>query len=149
VIPREAVMAVVVTYHPDAGIAARVGKLASQDERNIQKRFLVEAFAERPLMGAGFGSTARYLRSYERPWTSCELTYHQMLFNLGIVGTALLAAFCSLLLGAYSNRYFGSFDLLFFAGLLPFLATFTGGFAASAPAPAASAVPVRSPVEAA
>ena len=41
---------------------------------------------------------------------------------------ALLVAFCSLLIGAYSNRYFGSFDLLFFAGLLPYLATFNHGF---------------------
>ncbi len=135
---------------------------SAQDERTIQRRYLVEAFAERPLLGAGFGSTAQYLRNYERPWTGYELTYHQLLFNLGIVGTALLvalvaahvvmvlwllrrhpegsavpfallAAYLSLLLGAYSNRYFGSFDLLFFAGLLPFLATFTGGFASSAP----------------
>lgn len=134
----------------------------AQDERTIQKSYLVEAFAETPWFGSGFGSTARYLRDYERPWAGYELTYHQMLFNLGVVGTALLGglvvaylamvvhllrrnpegsavpfallvAFCSLLLGATSNRYFGSFDLLFFVGLLPFLASFRSGFAPWAP----------------
>lgn len=134
----------------------------AQDERTIQKSFLVEAFAQAPWFGSGFGSTARYLRDYERPWAGYELTYHQLLFNLGVVGTALLGglvvaylamvvrllrrhpegsavpfallvAFCSLLIGAYSNRYFGSFDLLFFVGLLPFLASFRSGFAPWAP----------------
>lgn len=138
----------------------------AQDERTIQKSYLVEAFAEAPWFGSGFGSTARYLRDYERPWAGYELTYHQMLFNLGVVGTALLGglvaaylamvvrllrrhpdgsavpfallvAFCSLLIGAYSNRYFGSFDLLFFVGLLPFLSSFRSGFAPWAPREAA------------
>jgi hypothetical protein len=41
---------------------------------------------------------------------------------------ALLVAYCSFFIGAYSNRYFGSFGLLFFVGLLPFLSTFQFGF---------------------
>ena len=133
---------------------------SAQDERSIQQGYLQEAFAEAPVMGMGFGSTARYLRDYERPWTGYELTYFQMLFNLGVVGVALvgglfaayfvgvvrilrrfpegsavpfglLVAFCSLLLGGYTNRYFGSFDLLFFLGFLPFLSTFGDGFGSS------------------
>lgn len=131
---------------------------SAQDERSIQKPWLIEGFAESPWIGAGFGSAVRYLRDYGRPWTGYELTYFQMLFNLGMLGTALLVglvvayawrviatmrrrpegsavpfallvAFASLLLGAYSNRYFGSFDLLFFVGFLPFLATFEDGYA--------------------
>ena len=133
---------------------------SAQDERTIQMPYLLEAFADAPAMGMGYGSTARYLRDYERPWTGYELTYYQMLFNIGIVGVALvgglfaayfvrvvrvlrhfpegsavpfglLVAFCSQLLGGYTNRYFGSFDLLFFVGLLPFLSTFGAGFGPS------------------
>ena len=133
---------------------------SAQDERSIQQSYLQEAFADAPVMGLGFGSTARYLRDYERPWTGYELTYYQMLFNLGLVGVAfvgglfagyfvivvrilrrfpegsavpfgLLVAFCSLLFGGYTNRYFGSFDLLFFVGLLPFLSTFGSGYGPS------------------
>ena len=86
-----------------------------------------------------------------------ELTYYQMLFNLGAVGMtvlgalfavyltavvrllrqfkdgsaipfALLVGFCSLVVGAYADPYFGGFDSLFFAGLLPYLSTFQHGF---------------------
>ncbi len=134
---------------------------SSQDERSIQKGYLLDAFAERPLLGSGFGAFAGYLRSYERPWTY-ELTYHRMLFNLGLVGTAVVAgihlmyfglvasvlrrfpagsasafslivALVALLIGAWSNPYLGSFDFLFFLGLLPYLSTFTDGFAAGRP----------------
>lgn len=123
------------------------------DERTIQKPYLIQGFAESPMLGSGFGAAAGYLRDWERPWAGYELTYYQMLFNLGAIGMGamlalfgtyfvlvirrfhrapdgtavpfgLLVAFVSLLLGAYSNRYFGSFDLLFFAGLLPYLASF-------------------------
>jgi hypothetical protein len=52
----------------------------------------------------------------------------------GAIPFALLLAVLSLLLGAYSNRYFGSFDYLFFVGILPYLATFTRGFDESGPA---------------
>ncbi len=129
---------------------------SSEDERTIQKPYLIDAFMESPVLGSGFGAYAGYTRSDERPWTY-ELTYHQMLFNLGTAGVTvlgllfslyfarvvrllrhfnngsaipfgLLVAFCSLLVGAYSNPYFGSFDFLFFAGLLPYLSTFEHGF---------------------
>jgi hypothetical protein len=129
---------------------------SSEDERTIQKPYLVDAFMESPVFGSGFGATARYLRSDIRPWRY-ELTYYQMLFNLGIVGVtvlgvlfslyfvtvirllrefkhgsivpfALLVAYCSLFVGAYSDPYFGGFDSLFFVGLLPYISTFQRGF---------------------
>ena len=130
---------------------------SSDDERTIQKPYLIEAFKREPIVGSGFGAAAMYLRNDERPWTGYELTYYQLLFNLGIVGMTVLAAlflsylimairnfrrfkdgsavpfglfiaFVSLLIGAYSNRYLGSFDLLFYVGLLPYLSTFRRGF---------------------
>src|SRR5207244_3254495 len=125
-------------------------------ERTIQKPYLMAGFARAPLLGSGFGAYAGYLRSEERPWTY-ELTYHRLLFNVGLVGLAVLGAlfftyfvlvfrllgrfregsaipfglvvgFCSLLIGAYSNPYFGSFDYLFYLGFLPYLSTFRAGF---------------------
>jgi hypothetical protein len=130
---------------------------SSEDERTIQKPYLIDAFMKSPVFGSGFGGVAAYVRDDERPWAGYELTYYQMLFNLGTVGVtvlgvlfslyfvrvvrllrqfkdgsavpfALLVAYCSFFIGAYSNRYFGSFDLLFFVGLLPFLSTFQLGF---------------------
>jgi len=107
-------------------------------------------------VGAGLGAYAGYPRNEDRPWTY-ELTYHQMLFNMGALGVgliaslflayfalvvrlirsfpdhaavpfALLLAVISLLIGSYSNPYVRSFDFLFFVGLLPFMSTFTQGF---------------------
>jgi hypothetical protein len=129
---------------------------SSEDERTIQMPYLINAFMKSPVLGSGFGGHAGYIRSDERPW-SYELTYYQMLLNLGVVGVTvlvvlfslyfvtvirllrefkdgsaipfgLLIAFFSILAGAYSNPYFGGFDSLFFAGLLPFLSTFQHGF---------------------
>jgi len=129
---------------------------SSEDERTIQKPYLIEGFAKSPMFGSGFGGYAGYQRNDERPWLY-ELTYHSLLFNTGVVGTTfllalfslylmrvvtllrrfkeksavpfgLLIAFFSLLVGAYSNPYFASFDFLFFAGLLPYLSTFQCGF---------------------
>jgi len=128
----------------------------SEDERTIQSGYLIAGFLRSPIIGSGFGAYADYLRSEQRPWTY-ELTYYQMLFNIGVVGVAFLAslvmtylvlvlsllrrfrahsatpfgllvAFCSILIGAHSNPYLGSFALLFFIGLLPYLSTFRRGF---------------------
>ena len=138
---------------------------SAQDERTIQKSYLVNAFADSPLLGSGFGGYAGYRRNDERPWTY-ELTYFQALFNLGLIGFVLLAGLytsyfvqvlrllrlyrgnggvpfsilvgiCGLLFGSYSNPYLGSFDFLFFVGLLPFLSTFQRGFADGSDAPRA------------
>jgi len=149
----------------EAGSVRRlVEAFSSADERTIQKPYLLEGFARSPALGVGFGAYAGYLRSAERPW-NYELTYHLMLFNLGIVGVAILGTLfavyfvfvrrllsqfkdgaaipfalvvglCSLCIGAYSNPYFNGFDYLFFIGLLPYLATFRAGFD---PAPTATA----------
>jgi hypothetical protein len=142
----------------DVGSISRLKEaFSSEDYRTIQKPYLIAGFMESPVFGSGFGAAARYIRDDERPWAGYELTYYQMLFNLGIVGVTalgalfslyfakvvwllrefkdgsavpfgLLVAYCSFFIGAYSNRYFGSFDLLFFVGLLPYLSTFRGGF---------------------
>ena len=130
---------------------------SAADERTIQKPFLLEGFEASPIIGSGFGASVGYLRSQDRPWTY-ELTYYQVLFNSGLIGVAILCvlflsysvfianifrkfkpestipfglfvgAIC-LLVGAVSNPYLGSFDLLFFIGVFPFLSTFRRGFA--------------------
>ncbi|MDX2207518.1 MAG: hypothetical protein SFU57_07730 [Gemmatimonadales bacterium] len=150
----------VVAVQPERSETSVVGRIqeafSAQDERSLQKPYLIGGFKEAPFLGSGFGAYAGYSRSEQRPWTY-ELTYHKLLFNLGFIGTAILAtlvfsylclvittlrehqarsaipfglvvAFLSLLLGAYSNPYFGSFDFLFFVGLLPYLSTFQKGF---------------------
>ena len=133
---------------------------SATDERAIQKPFLLDGFKTSPVIGTGFGYAARYQRNDERPWIY-ELTYYQMLMNAGVLGVALIASLLltygifilsifrrfkpgsvipfgllvgviSLLLGASSNPYLGSFDLLFFVGFLPFIATYRRGFEAAA-----------------
>jgi hypothetical protein len=138
------------------GSVTRLQKaFSSEDERTIQKPYLINGFLRSPIFGSGFGGYAGYQRD-DRPW-AYELTYHLLLFNTGIVGAGFLLtlfclyfvlvimllrrfkdgsaipfgfliAFCSLLAGAYSNPYLGGFDSLFFAGLLPYLSTFQHGF---------------------
>lgn len=167
----------VVVIQPERPGTSTIGRIqeafSAQDERSLQKPYLINGFKEAPLLGSGFGAYAGYSRSEQRPWTY-ELTYHKLLFNLGIIGTAaltvllltylglvvrilceykagsavpfgLLVAFLSLLLGAYSNPYFGSFDFLFFVGLLPYLSTFQKGFGAPALASGPAASPSTAP----
>jgi hypothetical protein len=142
---------------PELGYLARLNEaFFSEDERALQSPYLIDGFKESPVLGSGFGAYAGYLRNDERPWTY-ELIYHQMLFNVGVLGVAflgilyslylvhvisllrrykdgsaipfgLLVGFCSLLIGTYSNPYVRSFDYLFLAGLLPYLSTFRLGF---------------------
>jgi len=123
---------------------------SSADERTIQKSYLIDGFSNYPIFGSGFGAYAGYLRSEQMPWLY-ELTYHQMLFNFGIVGFALfsilmavyfcyalafiaqcnpnsglafsmLVAIITFAIGSYSNPYFGSFDFLMFLGVMPLIA---------------------------
>jgi hypothetical protein len=121
---------------------------SAEDERSIQKRYLIEGFWEMPLFGSGFGGLTEYVRSEESPWLY-ELSFHQILFNFGVVGSVLLTlsflytfikavrtikanaapaengvvsvlfGACGLLIGAYSNPYLGSFDYLLVLGFLP------------------------------
>jgi hypothetical protein len=148
-------------FRPESGVdVGSISRLqqafSSEDERTIQKPYLIDGLTDSPLFGSGFGGNAGYQRNDLRPWTY-ELTYHTLLFNTGLVGTAflltlfssylilvvrllrrfkdgsaipfgLLVGFCSLLIGVYSNPYFSGFDSLFFAGLVPYLSTFQGGF---------------------
>jgi len=129
---------------------------SSLDARSIQKGYLFDGFLKYPILGSGFGVSAGYLRSEKAPWLY-ELTYHQILFNFGIVGTflifslfilylyfvillirrnknesviaiSILVAFFSFLIGAYSNPYLGSFDFLLYIGMLPYLATYQNGY---------------------
>lgn len=129
---------------------------AATDLRSIQKGFLIDGFLDYPIMGSGFGMKAGIIRSEEATWLY-ELTYHQMLFNFGIIGSLLLLflyllylsyvillirrnknesfiafsiliGFFSFLIAAYSNPYFGSFDCLLYIGMLPFLTTYGKGY---------------------
>jgi hypothetical protein len=122
---------------------------SEEDERSIQFGYLMTGHSQYPLMGSGFGVGAGYVRSETAPWTY-ELTYVQMLFNLGwigttyvvlvfaaftgwaarvlrarpaaeIVGPSLLVGLLTIILAANSNPYMGSFDFLFYLGFLPFL----------------------------
>jgi O-antigen ligase len=129
---------------------------SAADERTIQKPFLIEGFERSPIIGLGFGAAVGYQRSADRPWIY-ELTYYQMLLHAGLLGVSILGALIlsygvfitsilrtfkpgsavpfglivgviSLLIGANSNPYLASFDLLFFVGFLPYLSTFSRGF---------------------
>lgn len=129
---------------------------SAADERTIQKPFLIEGFERSPIIGLGFGAAVGYQRNAERPWIY-ELTYYQMLLQVGLLGVAILGALIlsygvfitsilrtfkrgsavpfglivgviSLLIGANSNPYLASFDALFFVGFLPYLSTFRRGF---------------------
>ncbi|GEM_PF-1868381 len=122
---------------------------SASDERSIQAGYLIEGFRAYPVFGSGFGVSAGYLRSEGSPWLY-ELTYHQLLFNFGLVGISLFvillavysyytlsfiahgspysvcafSLFVAIIifsLGAYSNPYFGSFDFLLLLGILPLI----------------------------
>lgn len=125
---------------------------SAEDERSIQKGFLLNSFLDYPFFGSGFGVGAGYQRSENRVWLY-ELTYHQLLFNFGLLGTILLlflylsffyfiidnlkknrpndivpfgifVGIMSFAIGAYSNPYFGSFDFLIYIAMVPYLASF-------------------------
>jgi hypothetical protein len=127
---------------------------SSEDERTIQRGYLVSAFLEQPVVGSGFGVYAGYLRNDELPWIY-ELSYFQMLFNFGLVGVlywsilsgtylflacrvirekmhdtvqplCLMGGLFAFLIGAYSNPYFGAFDYLVYIAILPYVASLRG-----------------------
>lgn len=54
-------------------------------ERALQSVSLLKGFSEYPLLGSGFGGTVDVVRNSDRPWIF-ELSYHNLLFNIGIVG---------------------------------------------------------------
>ena len=123
---------------------------SATDERSIQRSYLIDGFENYPIFGSGFGAIAGYQRSHESPWLY-ELTYHQMLFNFGLIGISLfiillaiyfyyaivfisqcnqnsghafsfIVAIVTFSIGAYSNPYFGSFDFILLLGVFPVIA---------------------------
>lgn len=143
---------VVVRTYGMATISFLTDAFSEVDERTIQSRYLIDGFKDYPILGSGFGLDVGYIRSKMYPWLY-ELSYHQMLFNFGVVGVLIVAsiflyymknsiqmiaqripntegAFClivgltSFLVGVYSNPYLGSFDFLLVLATLPLLASY-------------------------
>ena len=130
-------------------ISHLIAAFSAEDERTIQMGYLLRSWSDNPLWGTGFGGYAGYTRNEVAPWLY-ELTYHQILFNFGLLGCSLITiifiSFCKkaiykmnkmsiegilnqsifgglivFLIAAYSNPYLGSFDFLFVLGMLPLL----------------------------
>ncbi len=68
-------------FFGDQSVAARVS----------QAGILVDGWRNQPVLGSGLGASLRggYVRSIADPW-SFELTYLQVLFQMGVVGLAIL-----------------------------------------------------------
>src|SRR3954464_7750643 len=72
----------------DTGIAVLdhvSAAFSSEDERTIQRGYLISSFMDQPVLGSGFGANAGYTRNPALPWLY-ELSYFQMMFNFGLVG---------------------------------------------------------------
>lgn len=70
------------------------GNYASVDDqiRGFEAHRLMEAWKQSPLIGQGWGAVIPgYSRNEARPW-NFELQYHLILFQVGLVGAAILAA---------------------------------------------------------
>lgn len=116
--------------------------------RLIQSKELIKSVAEKPLMGHGYGAVTNIVRSDTRPWVY-ELTYIQMLFNMGIIlftfvitnflyyifktikriktvtdynfHTSLLCGAICIFLGSITNPYLASFDFMFVLIIMPYI----------------------------
>lgn len=66
---------------------------ASTRIRAAEAAQLLAAFRHNPIIGSGLGATLQsgFIRAVEKPYLY-ELTYHQMLFQLGIIGTIAFVA---------------------------------------------------------
>lgn len=65
---------------------------ADESIRTDQAEQLLHAWSQNPIFGSGFGAhVPDYARTSERPWV-LELQYHLFLFNVGLVGVAVLVA---------------------------------------------------------
>lgn len=141
----------------DAGFINHLkSAFSAEDARSIQKGYLIDSFMDSPYLGAGFGASVSYTRSETQPWLY-ELTYSLALLHFGIFGAlylialialcmylvissikrnksgslfsfCILSAWFSLVIGAYSNPYLGSFDYLIYFGMLPYLSTYRYNF---------------------
>ena len=120
--------------------------------RVFQSSALYSEFLKNPFIGSGIGGVTDVIRSEGSPWVY-ELTYMQMLFNFGIIGSvcivltiaytiykiknnsrrvrscysvvdrSMLSGAMFLLFGAATNPYLGSFDFLLIVGVFPFIAS--------------------------
>jgi hypothetical protein len=121
--------------------------LEDDDNARIDQYYsLLDGFAHNFIFGSGAGGGVSVIRSVDSPWVY-ELTYMQLLFNNGIVGTSFIFSFLLyyiyillknnkdiqkidsnfnakftgvlfLLFGSISNPYLGSFDFMLFAGTI-------------------------------
>ena len=66
-----------------------IAAFSAEDERTIQMGYLLRSWSDNPFWGTGFGGYAGYTRNEVAPWLY-ELTYHQMLFNFGLIGCCLI-----------------------------------------------------------
>jgi membrane protein implicated in regulation of membrane protease activity len=77
--------------------------LTSSSARYVQFFSLLNLFWSHPIFGAGFGASARVVRSIEAPY-SYELTYVALLAKLGLIGAILVGGAMLVWLGR-SMRY--------------------------------------------
>lgn len=69
-------------------VFSKVNEYGGDNVRYVQMSQLVKGFWEQPIFGSGGGAVLRnYSRTTETPWIF-ECTYHVILFNAGIIGTA-------------------------------------------------------------
>lgn len=118
---------------------------SSDDARSIQAPLLIQGFLDYLWFGSGFGGELDYSRNDERGWLY-EMVYHQLAFNVGLIGLLLACLFAGFILvrsltslnqtsdynyvlavhfgclafaiGCYSNPYIGSFDFMIYIWLL-------------------------------
>ena len=70
-------------------VFSKVNEYGGDNVRYVQMSQLVKGFWEQPIFGAGGGAVLRnYSRAAETPWIF-ECTYHVILFNSGIIGSAV------------------------------------------------------------
>ncbi|MEE6443586.1 MULTISPECIES: O-antigen ligase family protein [Pseudomonas] len=97
---------------------------ASNSERALQLRALVDGILKYPFWGNGAGAVADYVRSEEMPW-AYELFYVSLIFQYGIFGFAIygLGVVALIIFLAQQVRCKGrdSFEFCFLSGLVSFL----------------------------
>ena len=109
----------------------------SNNERLLQLYALYDGFSESPLIGAGAGAVASYIRSYEHPW-AYELYYVSLLFQYGIIGFMFYLAGVIYLIASmikkmcYSQyNVYNVYYVSILSGMVSFLiATFTNPYLA-------------------
>jgi hypothetical protein len=96
----------------------------SNFERKLQFDALLDGFYESPLVGAGAGASASYLRSDTQPW-AYELAYVAFAFQYGVFGFSVYAAGVVMLTLSLARavRMHGrnSFEFFFLAGFITFM----------------------------